>query len=295
VKDKKFIFYSLFILIFYFALSLILLPNSFSGKWYFSPVLFTVFGIEVRWYGFLIASSILIATLIAENQSKKEKVLENDFYNAVILGVISSIIGARAYYILFNLSYYSKHVSEIINPRNGGLAIHGGILAAILSTFLYTKFKKNSSLKFFQGTDLMCFVIPLAQAIGRWGNFMNHEAYGAPTDLPWKMYIAPADRMPGYESFSYFHPTFFYESAINIFIFVFLFYYIRNKRKNFGEITGLYLMLYSVSRGFIELLRTDSLMIFGLKTASLISIILFLFGLILFIKTKNSHPEVFKK
>jgi len=131
--------------------------------------------------------------------------------------------------------------------------------------------------------DLFTFVLPLSQGIGRWGNFMNHEAYGTPTDFFLKMYVPLESRMPGLESFSFFHPTFLYESVCDVAVFLFLFYYIRNRRKGFGEVTSLYLMLYSFARMFIELLRTDSLMVGNFRTAVVTSIIMFFIGLVQYI------------
>ncbi|BBE31946.1 prolipoprotein diacylglyceryl transferase [Tepiditoga spiralis] len=232
----------------------------------------------------------MLAVSIAEKQAKKEKILENDFFGAIIFGIIFGIIGARLYYVTFNWNYFSQYPTEIIKTWHGGMAIHGGVLGSILAAYIYTK-RKKCSMKFLQSLDLFTFVLPLAQAIGRWGNFMNHEAYGGPTELPWKMFIALKDRMPGYESYSYFHPTFLYESILDLSIFLFLLYYIRNKRNSFGEVTALYLILYSIGRGFIETLRTDSLMIFGMKTAVLISFILSIIGIVMFIYIKKKENK----
>jgi phosphatidylglycerol:prolipoprotein diacylglycerol transferase len=288
---KNYFVYVLSILLSYLLLGIFVIPKTFSGDVYVSPVLISIGNLQIRWYGFLIAFSILIATLIAENRAKKENISQDDFYSAVIFGVILGVIGARIYYVVFNLDYFLSNPFEIIMINHGGMAIHGGILGAILSVYLYTKFKKNSSIKFFQALDIFTFVLPLAQAIGRWGNFFNHEAYGTPTNLPWKMFVAIEHRMPGYENFEYFHPTFLYESLGNSIIFLFLLYYINYKRKIKGEVTALYLMLYSVLRGFIELLRTDSLYFMGLKTNVIMSIILFIIGFSLFIYLRRKNNE----
>lgn len=291
LNKKNYLVYVLTITAAYSLLVLFLLPKAFSGEIYLSPVLFNIGSLEIRWYGFLIAFSILIVTLIAENRAKKENISQDDFYSAVIFGVILGVFGARLYYVAFNLDYYLSNPSEIIMINHGGMAIHGGILGAILSVYLYTKFKKKSSLKFFQALDIFTFVLPLAQAIGRWGNFFNHEAYGSPTDLPWKMFVALEHRMPGYENFKYFHPTFLYESIGNSIIFLILLYYINFKRKVKGEVTALYLIFYSVLRGFIEILRTDSLYFLGIKTNVLMSVILFFVGLFLFIYLRRKNNE----
>jgi len=294
IKDKVFFNILMFSIISFFIISLIILPRSFSGEWYFSPIMLQIGRIEIRWYGVLIALSILLATFIAEKEAKKEKIDEDDLFTAVSLGIIFGILGARLYYVIFNFDYFSGNLSAIFKIWQGGLAIHGAILAAFLVVFLYTKIKKKCSFTFLQGLDLFTFVLPLAQSIGRWGNFFNHEAYGAPTNLPWKMYIAPQDRMIGYESYEYFHPTFFYESAWNLVVFLILFYFIRNKRKSYGEVTALYLILYSIGRIPIESLRTDSLYLGNFRVAILISIILIILGIGLFfyLRKKRKNFEI---
>ncbi|MGM0639847.1 MAG: prolipoprotein diacylglyceryl transferase [Thermotogota bacterium] len=291
MSKKSYLMYVFTVLISFSILGIFLLPKAFSGDLYVSPIMITIGSLEIRWYGFLIALSILIVTLIAEKRAKKEDVSQDDFYSAVIFGIILGVIGARLYYVAFNLDYFSNNPLEIIMINHGGMAIHGGILGAILSIYIYTKFRKKSSLNFLQALDILTFVLPLAQSIGRWGNFFNHEAYGSPTDLPWKMFVAFQHRMPGYENYEFFHPTFLYESLGNSLIFLFLLYYINFKRKIKGEITALYLMLYSILRGFVEILRTDSLYFLGLKTNVLISVILFFVGLFMMIYLKRRNNE----
>ncbi|UYP00232.1 prolipoprotein diacylglyceryl transferase [Oceanotoga sp. DSM 15011] len=294
-KDKYFKIMSISTLTIFIVACITLLPPRFKGNISYNDTIFTLGSISIKWYGLLISSSILIATLIALKQSRREKILEDDLINAIIIGIVVSVISARLYYVLFNLDYFSKNPSEILKTYHGGMAIHGAILGAILSTYLYTKFKKNSSIKFLQGTDLFTHVLPLSQAIGRWGNFFNNEAYGTPTNLPWKMFVESQNRMPGYEKFEFFHPTFLYESFFDLIIFLILLYYIRNKREKFGEVTALYMMLYSIIRGNIELLRTDSLYIGNIKQNVLISIVLFIIGLILFINLKKKRSVNIEK
>jgi len=282
-KDKTFLYVLWIALTAFFVISFIILPKSFSGEWYFDSVLIKSGFIEIRWYGLLIAVGILLATFIAENEAKREKVSEDDFFSVLALGIIFGIIGARIYYVIFNFSYFSHNLIDIFKTWEGGLAIHGAILAAFLVAFLYSHFKKNCTFTFLQGLDIFTFVLPLAQSIGRWGNFFNHEAYGRPTNLPWKMYIAPEHRVPGYQNFEFFHPTFLYESFWDLIVFLILFYFIRNKRQNYGEVTALYLILYSVGRIPIELLRTDSLYLGKFRVAVLISILLIIVGVLMFV------------
>ncbi|OQY10375.1 MAG: prolipoprotein diacylglyceryl transferase [Marinitoga sp. 4572_148] len=269
-----------------------LLPGVFSGKIILNPVLLTIASLQIRWYGLLIATGVFISFYLANATAKKWNISEDDLSTAVMIGIIFSIIGARLYYVIFNWDIYSKIPSEIFKTWHGGMAIHGGILGALLSVYLYTKFKKNITFNFLKGLDLMAHVLPLGQAIGRWGNFFNYEAYGGPTKLPWKMYVPKDYRMPGYENFEYFHPTFLYESMWDLGIFLFLFYYARNKKKFDGEIISLYLILYSAGRGWIELLRTDSLMFMGMKVAVLISILFIFIGIIMYFTLKKYNKKI---
>ncbi len=229
-------------------------------------VAFTLFGIEIMWYGILLAIGMLSATFIALKESKRLNIKEDDILNLAMITIPCGIIGARAYYVIFNWSFYSQNLSEILNFRGGGLAIHGGLLAGILAGFIYTKVKK---LNFFKVADCVVLGLPLAQAIGRWGNYLNKEAHGGPTDLPWGILI------DGQKV----HPTFLYESIWNVGVFIFLFLF-RKKQKYEGKILINYVILYSIGRFFIEGLRTDSLMLGPLKMAQVISLVFIVVGII---------------
>lgn len=230
-------------------------------------VAFTLFGIDIMWYGILLAIGMLSATFIALKESKRLNIKEDDILNLAMITIPCGIIGARAYYVIFNWSFYSQNLSEILNFRGGGLAIHGGLLAGILSGFIYTKIKK---LNFFKVADCVVLGLPLAQAIGRWGNYLNKEAHGGPTDLPWGILI------DGQKV----HPTFLYESIWNVGVFIFLLIF-RKKQKYEGQILINYIILYSIGRFFIEGLRTDSLMLGPLKMAQVISLVFIVSGIIL--------------
>lgn len=229
-------------------------------------VAFTLFGIDIMWYGILLAIGMLSATFIALKESKRLNIKEDDILNLAMITIPCGIIGARAYYVIFNWSFYSQNLSEILNFRGGGLAIHGGLLAGILAGFIYTKIKK---LNFFKVADCVVLGLPLAQAIGRWGNYLNKEAHGGPTDLPWGILI------DGQKV----HPTFLYESIWNVGVFIFLFLF-RKKQKYEGQILINYVILYSIGRFFIEGLRTDSLMLGPLKMAQVISLVFIVVGII---------------
>ena len=275
--------YITLILAFLFVSLFFFLKAVFSGQMIVSPILLRIGNFGIRWYAVLIASGIIIAYLLGRQEMKRENINEDHVVEVMFYGVITGVVFARAYYVLFNLDYYLKNPKEIFMTWKGGMAIHGGIFAAFLVLYLYTKLKKNVSFTFLQGLDILFTYFPLAQAIGRWGNFFNYEAFGKPTDLPWKMFV-PMNRRPmGYEGYSYFHPTFLYESLWDLMTFAILYTYLRKFRRNFGEAFALYLIIYSIGRYFIEGLRLDSLYLGNIRVAQLVSLVFIAFGIFLFI------------
>lgn len=239
-----------------------------------SKVAFSLFGIEIMWYGVLIALGFLAGVAVASRNAKFEKFSE-DLVQELILWIIPfSIIGARLYYVLFSWDYYSKNPGQIFDIREGGLAVYGGILAGILVGYLYCK-KKNIS--FLQMADFYMPGVAIGQSIGRWGNFINQEAYGAPTDFPISVLI-DGQR---------YHATFLYESLGNLLIFLFLYIYLRKWKKNHGEVLSLYLILYGILRFFVEGLRMDSLYIGSFRVSQLLSLILAVSGSILYVKLRK--------
>ena len=230
-------------------------------------VAFTIFGLDIMWYGVLMASAMILCVLLALKEGKRVNISEDDILNLAIVSIPCGLIGARLYYVIFNWSCYSKHLSEILNFRGGGMAIHGGLLGGVSAGYIYTKVKK---LNFFKMADCVVLGIPLAQAIGRWGNYLNKEAHGGPTDLPWGIMVDGVKV----------HPTFLYESIWDLAIFIFIWSF-RKKKKYEGQLAIYYLILYSLGRFFIEGLRTDSLMIGPLRMAQVISLITIIVCLIL--------------
>jgi phosphatidylglycerol:prolipoprotein diacylglycerol transferase len=227
-------------------------------------VAFNIFGVDVMWYGVLMALSIFVASFIALKEAKRNNFNEDDVLNILICGIPVGIIGARTYYVIFNWSYYHANPNQILNLRGGGLAIHGALIGGILAGYIYTRIKKISFLK---AADIILIGAPLAQAIGRWGNFINGEAHGGPTNLPWGIMVDGVKV----------HPTFLYESIWNICVFIFLMI-LRKKKKYDGQIVINYIILYSVGRFFIEGLRTDSLMFGPIRMAQLVSLVCIIFG-----------------
>ncbi|MBA1333677.1 MAG: Prolipoprotein diacylglyceryl transferase [Firmicutes bacterium] len=240
-----------------------------------NPVAFEIFGLSVRWYGIIMSAGILMGMLIALKEAKRLGMDENLILDLVIFAIPAGIVGARLYYVIFNWDYYSGNLLQIINIRGGGLAIHGTLIAAVITGLIYARVKKVS---FWTLADITAPGIILGQAIGRWGNFVNQEAYGVPTDLPWGIMVNGVKV----------HPTFFYEFLWNMGVFFVLLWF-RKRKKVEGEVFLLYVILYSVGRFFIEGLRIDSLMIGSLRMAQVVSLAAVALGaaLIVYRRKKN--------
>ncbi|MFZ7131099.1 MAG: prolipoprotein diacylglyceryl transferase [Eubacteriales bacterium] len=246
-----------------------------------SPIAFELFGYEVRWYGLFIASAMMIGIILATKRGGKKHISQDDILDILIIAIPCAIIGARLYYVIFNLSYYFDNPSEIIAIWRGGLAIHGGILGGALGGYLVCKKKK---IDFLMMLDIFAPCFPLGQAIGRWGNYFNQEAYGTETTLPWA--ITVNDPLKG---LIHVHPTFLYESIWDLFIFMFILYYDKKHKKADGELICIYAVLYSIGRFFIEGLRIDSLYFLGLRTAQLVSLSLIIIGSVMFVKIRKKN------
>ncbi len=226
-------------------------------------IAFRLGGFPVYYYGICIALAALVGVVVSYKIIKKDyKEIEPDiFFDVTTVAIISGFICARIYYCLINFEYYSIHTENIFNFRQGGLAIQGGIFGSFIITSLYCKIKKYPILKL---ADIISFGIVVAQAIGRWGNFFNSEAYGLPSKHFIGTFIPETLRINGYETYKYFHPTFLYESILNIFIFLILYFIVRKYETKFdGIFFAYYLILYSTVRFYIEALRLDSIVNVG--------------------------------
>ncbi len=260
------------------------------------PIILEIGPIAIRWYGLLIASAVLIGVTLSQYLAKRRGLNPDLLGDLAIWLVLVAIPCARLYYVLFEWQEYSQRPGDIIAIWKGGIAIHGAIIGGTIASYIFARLNKIS---FWQLLDLVVPSAILGQAIGRWGNFFNSEAFGKPTDLPWKLYIAPQDRPLNYINYEYFHPTFLYESLWNIGVFALLiwlfFWGLKHKnRLKIGTLTLVYAIAYSSGRVWIEWLRTDSLMLGPLKVAQVISlsaIALGLFGLVWLYKFKRSLPD----
>jgi len=259
-------------------------------------------------YGIWISSGVLIAYGVSLYLAKKLKtLLHRDYSNAIdgalLWMLIPAVVCARLLFVLYHPDYFSVHPEEIVAVWHGGWVWHGALAGGLIGLFFYCK---KNNLSFLRLLDLCTPGVVLGQAIGRWGNFFNQEAYGFPTHLPWGIPIDLAHRARGFEAFTFFHPTFLYESTVDVFIFLFLVYLLFRCIKAHsvfyeGMIFFSYLLLYSIGRFCIELLRIDSVpIIAGLRAPQWLSLILIVISLIWFARLclrRNVHirPRALRK
>ncbi len=211
--------------------------------WVPDPIAFSIGPLVIRWYGILISTALALGTILAYKQAEKQKINPEYIINIIVIAAPLGFVGARLYFILFfNLSYYLANPWEIFAVWHGGLAIHGALIGGIFGAYLVMRYYK---LNFWTIMDIMAPSIILGQAIGRWGNFFNQEAYGYETNLPWAMYIDGAYR----------HPTFLYESLWDLGVFCFLIWIRRKDSLKRGDLFAVYLALYSLGRLFVEHFR----------------------------------------
>ena len=251
------------------------------------PIAFTIFDIDVRWYGIILTAGMAAAGILGCRRAPAYGLTSDRILDFLLICIPSAIIGARLYYVIFNWSMYSGDLSQIINIRLGGLAIHGGLIAGLGAAVLLCYLWKINPLS---ALDLAAPCLALGQAIGRWGNYFNSEAHGGPTDLPWAVTI-------GGETY---HPTFLYESIWCLLLCLFLIYF--DKRRNRdghakfeGQLICLYGILYSVERYFVEGLRTDSLMIGPFRQAQVISLVIIAVCTVAYIIFYNKCSKIQKQ
>lgn len=216
----------------------------------------TVLGKDIYWYGIIICAGFILAALYVSSRTKEFGITSDNLMDCLIICVPLGIICARIYYVVFEWSYYAEHPSEIIAIWKGGIAIYGGIIGTLIGLFVYSRVKK---LSFASLCDLAAFGLLIGQCIGRWGNFINREAFGRETEAFSRMGLT----LPGRETV-YVHPTFLYESLWNFVGFLLLHFWFRKHERKFdGELILLYAVWYGIGRALIEGLRTDSLYITG--------------------------------
>ena len=252
------------------------------------PLVFQLGPFALRWYGLLIALAVLLGLALASRLAKArgiDPVLVADLLPLLVLG---AVIGARVYYVALEWRQYAGNWGEMIAIWRGGIAIHGALLGGILTTVIYCRWRRQA---FWPLLDVLVPAVALGQAIGRWGNFFNSEAFGLPTDLPWKLRIPVENRPVEFMGDLYFHPTFLYESIWNLGVCVLLLLLFRSASRRRialppGALSCVYLMSYSTGRLWIEGLRIDPLCLMaeppfctgGLRMAQLVSLVLIALG-----------------
>ena len=250
--------------------------------------------ISIHWYSVFIFIAILIGSNLAIKEAKKHGFEEDFMVNLLFWGVIFGIIGARFYYVIFNFDYYRYNLLEVFKVWNGGLAIHGGILAGFITIAFICYRKKINLIKIL---DYLVVGLILAQAIGRWGNFFNGEAHGALTTLSYLENLhLPKFIIDGmYINGNYYIPTFLYESIWCFIGFIIMIILRKKVFMKVGYLTSFYLVWYGIERFFVEGIRTDSLMFLSLRVAQLVSILMIILGIVLFIyslKKGKKYGEV---
>jgi len=237
--------------------------------------------ITIHLYGLTFALAVFGGFFLAQRRAKIYKIKKEEIENLFLVALPTGILFARLYHVLDYFPYYKQNPSEILAVWRGGLGILGGIFGGVLGVWLYTKVKKLNFLKI---CDLLVPSLALGQAIGRWGNFFNQEAFGPPTNLPWKIFISSENRPAIWSEFAYFHPLFLYESILNFLNFLILIS-VGEKLKQYspGKITALYFLNYGIIRFFTEFLRWDTAQIEGIKVAHILSLG-FIFGGLFFLR-----------
>lgn len=254
--------------------------------------------LPIYWYGLIIAAGFIVAILVCCKLAPKVGIKAEQLTDFILFAVPISIIGARLYYIIFYLDLFRNEsggldLLKMLSIRDGGLAIYGGIIAGLITLIVFCKIKK---LNFFAFADCMAFGLLIGQSAGRWGNFVNVEAYGGPTDLPWRMGIEGFVEATGTWEYMEVHPTFLYESLWNVVGLVILYIIFKKCRKFDGELMFFYFGWYGVGRGFIEGLRTDSLYFFntGIRVSQVLGYVsgIVAFGILLYVLlAKKPKPE----
>lgn len=256
-----------------------------------SQIICTIFGVHIYFYGVILALAITVGTLLANYVGEKYFELKKDtVIDMAPYLIVLGIIGARLYYCILNHDFYLRFPTEILAIRHGGISIHGAILGGFCGLIWFAQKHKLSIAKL---CDVSAIGLVLAQSIGRWGNFFNSEAFGSPTNLPWKLYIALQYRPIPYVNNDFFHPTFLYESILNFIIFAILLFLVKKDfHKKEGNLALIYLILYSFIRIFVEHFRIDSVSyIAGFPIAIIVSasIILVTLPILIFKNLKKNN------
>jgi len=243
----------------------------------------------IHLYGLIVALAILAGFVLAYLRAFSYRVKKEDILDLPLILAIPVLCGARAYHVLHFWNFYSHNPDKIIAFWQGGLGIFGALIFGFGTLIIWAKAKK---IKILSLLDLLSPSVVLAQSIGRLGNFFNREAFGPPTNLPWKIYVPPSNRPPQYLQNEFFHPTFFYEAIADFLIFLILIFFARKLQKNSGLVFFLYVMLMGVSRFSLEFLRVDTWVLGTIKVAQILSLAAMLSSLVfIFLVFRFLHAE----
>ena len=273
------------------------LPNGFD-----IPLPFLNTSFHIYFYGILIMLGVVAAAFLGQAEAKRRGINPDYIWDSLFWLVLAGIVGARLWHVFspppsmvaqgITTAWYFAHPLDLINIRNGGLGIPGAIIGGALALWVYCRGKKISFLTLI---DAIIPGVALAQAIGRWGNFFNQELYGKPTNLPWKIYIDPAHRVPGYENVNYFTPLFLYESLWNLLNMAILLWAARRFEKWLkpGDIFYIYMIMYSIGRFTLEFLRLDASQVAGLNfNQTFVIIVALVAGVLLFLNHRRRTATV---
>jgi phosphatidylglycerol:prolipoprotein diacylglycerol transferase len=250
------------------------------------PILFSIGNVSVRWYGAILAVALLSGVLLAQFLGKRVGLKSEKITDLAFFTTIAALIGARLVHVLNDWDYYGQHVGEILQVWHGGLAFHGVLLGGMLALWLFSRWQKIAPLLLL---DVVFPALVLGQIIGRWGNWVNQELYGRPTNVPWALAIAPEHRVSGYETFATFHPLFLYESLGNLIIIALLFMLWRWKKRRLGDVAAAYLILSPALRFGLDALRLHQPMVGPITNAQVFSLILIAAGFTLLF-TRRQRP-----
>ncbi|MBF7114978.1 prolipoprotein diacylglyceryl transferase [Pediococcus pentosaceus] len=256
-----------------------------------NPIAFNLGGIQVHWYGIIIASAVVLATILAVQEAKRRRIDPDSIYDLILWALPVAIITARMYYVIFEWGYYQNHVDEIVRVWDGGIAIYGALIGAEIVVYLFCR---ANWIPVWLMLDIIAPVLIMAQGIGRWGNFMNQEAFGRITSLTFLQslhlphFIIQQMLIDG----AYRQPTFLYESLWDILGFIVLMS-LRHKKHLFkqGEVFLSYVIWYAFGRFFVEGMRTDSLMLLGIRVSQWLSVILFIGAIGILVFRRKSMRE----
>lgn len=249
------------------------------------PILLSLGPITIRWYGLLIAIALAAGLAVALKLAEKRCLKADDLLDLALWLVIGGVIGARLYDVLIvDWPYFSSHPTEVLYIWQGGLAIHGALIGGLAALIIWCRRRRQN---LWLWLDVIAVVLPLAQAVGRWGNYFNSELFGGPTDLPWGILIGEKFRPLIYQSQQYFHPVFLYESILDSLLFIILFILFKKNNLKNGQLVGWYFIGYGLIRFLTEFIRIDPTgLIGGIRVPQLVSLLLIIVGLVI-IKAKS--------